>query len=281
MSSRRFELLLKFLHLNDGDAQPARGEPGHDKLFKVRPFLDLLLENFKSTYQPGQHISIDESVISYKGRLSFIQYLPKKPHKWGLKAWVLADSSNGYVWGWQLYTGKAEGTAEHGLAHRVMMDLTNDHRLEQKGYLVYTDNFYSSPALFKALADRGFGACGTARKDRRYIPKSVSGATLEKGGVVSTRQEGILSLKWRDKREVLMLSTFHDDSMVGKTRRSRRAVGGIETISKAKVVEEYNQYMGGVDRSKSNLYGNCRPACKYMGSGQVLVQFVVVGRGQE
>ena len=30
---------------------------------------------------------IDESMISYKGRLSFVQYLPKKPHKWRPNAW--------------------------------------------------------------------------------------------------------------------------------------------------------------------------------------------------
>ena len=84
-------------------------------------------------------------MISYKGQLSFVQYLPKKTHKWGMKAWVLADSLNGYTWGWQLYTGKEDGRIEHGLAHRVVMDLVEDDRLIGKGYIVYTDNFYSSP----------------------------------------------------------------------------------------------------------------------------------------
>ena len=164
MSSRRFELILKFLHLNDSETQPQRGEPGFDKLYKVRPFLELLLQNFKDSYLPGQHLSIDESMISYKGRLSFIQYLPKKPHKWGMKAWVLADSVSGYTWGWKLYTGK-EGDGRHsgqGLAHRVVLDLLNDQRLEGKGYLVYTDNFYSSPALFRELTERGFSTWQTA-----------------------------------------------------------------------------------------------------------------------
>ena len=91
MSSRRFELIMKFLHLNDSEAQPQRGDPAFDKLYKVRPLLDIVLENFKTSCQPGQHISIDESMISYKGHLSFVQYLPKKPHKRGLKAWVLAN----------------------------------------------------------------------------------------------------------------------------------------------------------------------------------------------
>ena len=87
---------------------------------------------------------------------------------------MLADSTNGYTWGWKLYTGKEGGATEHGLAHRVVMELVNDQRLEQKGYIVYTDNFYSSPALFKALTDSGFGACGTARKDRSQRHSKIS-----------------------------------------------------------------------------------------------------------
>ena len=38
---------------------------------------------------------MDESMIAFKGRLSFIQYLPNKPHKWGMKAYVLTDSVSG------------------------------------------------------------------------------------------------------------------------------------------------------------------------------------------
>ena len=37
MSSRRFELILRFIHLNDSETQPSRGHPEFDKLYK---FLD-------------------------------------------------------------------------------------------------------------------------------------------------------------------------------------------------------------------------------------------------
>ena len=47
-----------------------------------------------------------------------------------------------------------------------------------------------------------------------------------------------------------MLSTYHNSSMVTKTRRSRGAVRGVEDIQKPQVVEDYNQNMGGVDKSK-------------------------------
>ncbi len=254
MSSRRFELILRFLHLNDSSRQPQRGDPDFDKLYKIQPFMKLLIQNFKNNYIPYQHLSIDESMISYKGRLSFIQYLPKKPHKWGMKAWVLADSCNGYTWGWKVYTGKEGDTVGgRGLAHRVVLELLNDQRLEGKGYLVYTDNFYSSPHLFRELAEKGFGACGTARRDRRGIPLTVRQTGLSRGEVVSCVDDGLLALKWRDKRDVTMLSTFHDSSMMSKVRRSSSVEGGLEEVEKPVVVEDYNQHMGGVDRGKQSL----------------------------
>ena len=188
--------------------------------------------------------------MSFKGRLSFLQCLPKKPHKWGMKAWVLADAQNGYTWGWRLYTGKEEDRVQTGLAHGVVLDLVDDPRLQGKGYVVVTDNFYSSPALFRDLVARGFGACGTARKDRKGIPLSVRSAALRRGEVASSVDDSVLSLKWKDKRDVMMISTYHTTSMVTKTRRSRAAEGGVEDIKKTQVVEYYNQNMGGVDKNK-------------------------------
>ena len=248
MSLKSFGLILKFLHLNDSATQPARGEAGYDKLYKVRPFLDILLSNFKANYTPSQMLSIDESMIGYKGRLAFIQYMPKKPQKWGIKAWVLADASNGYTWAWKLYTGKEEGAVDVGLAHRVVLELTNDDHLMHKGYLVFTDSYYSSPALFRDLQQRGFGACGTVRVNRRGMPESFRTITLKRGEIHSYRDD-MLFLKWKDKREVTMLSTFHDDTFIEKRRRTRLAHGGLEVIQKPRVVEDYNQHMGGVDKS--------------------------------
>ena len=252
MSSRRFELILRFLHLNDTSSAPARGEQGYDKLHKVRPFLDILLTNFRNKYVPNQQISIDESMISFKGRLSFIQYLPKKPHKWGMKAWVLADSINGYTWGWHLYTGKEGEGAQpvKGLAHRVVMGLVDNEQLKQKGYIVYTDNFYSSPALFRELLQAGFGAVGTVRKDRRGIPAAVRSTVLQRGGVVSVRDDSVLCLKWKDKRDVMLLSTYHDDRMMTKSRRSRATRGSVEDDSETCSCRRVQPIHGGVDKSK-------------------------------
>jgi len=97
MSRDRFSLILRFLHLNDSTKYVSKGQPGHDPLFKLRPFLDPLIESFQAVYSLGREISVDESMIGFKGRLSFLQYLPKKPTKWGMKAFVLVDSLTGYT----------------------------------------------------------------------------------------------------------------------------------------------------------------------------------------
>ena len=242
MSNRRFELLLQFLHVSPPTTET------NDKLHKIRPILDRVIKNFMAAYTPNINISIDESIIAFKGRLSWIQYMPKKPHKWGMKAWVLADSSNGYVWKWELYTGKQEREDGVGLSHQVVMSLSRP--LQHKGYHLYCDNFYSSPALFEELSKVGFLACGTVRSNRRGLSEVFKTKKLRRGDVYSEKVGQVLCLKWKDKRDVLLLSTIHDDvAMVDILRRSRTVAGGIERIQKPKVIDDYNQHMGGVDQS--------------------------------
>ena len=59
-------------------------------------------------------------------------------------------------------------TSEVGATHAVVLKLLEG--LEDRGHHVYTDNYYSSPALFGDLRHLGFGACGTVRKNRRGLP---------------------------------------------------------------------------------------------------------------
>ena len=105
MTRDRFSLIMKFLHLNDNKRYIKKGNKGYNPIFKIRPLYEYLIRNFKLAYNLGREISIDESMIGFKGRLSFIQYIPKKPTKWGMKAFVLADSNTGYTYNWNLYAG--------------------------------------------------------------------------------------------------------------------------------------------------------------------------------
>ena len=58
-------------------------------------------------------------------------------------------------------------------------------------------------------------------------------------------------MKWKDKHDVLMLSTFHDDTFIKKQRRTCLVPDGVEVIEKPSLVEDYNQHMEGVDKGKN------------------------------
>ena len=106
MKRNRFSLVLRFLHLKDSSQYIRKGEPGHDPLFKLRPFIEPLFQRFQASYTLSKEICVDESIIGYKGRVNFIQYMPKKPTKWGMKGYILADSQTGYLYNWYLYAGE-------------------------------------------------------------------------------------------------------------------------------------------------------------------------------
>ncbi|KAJ8884000.1 hypothetical protein PR048_015856 [Dryococelus australis] len=79
------------LHTNDNAKQVQKNNPNRDKLFKVRPMINLLLPKFQSIPK-DQLLCIDEQIVPFKGESSVKQYNPRKPHKWGYKIFVLCDN---------------------------------------------------------------------------------------------------------------------------------------------------------------------------------------------
>lgn len=124
MEKNRFKEISQFLHLNDTSREPAHGEANFDRLYKCRPTLTAVLRNVQRCYLPTKNISVDEGMIVFKGRLSFRQYLPAKPTKYGIKVWMAADSSNGYVVNFSVYLGsEGEIRRRHGLGYDVVMHM--------------------------------------------------------------------------------------------------------------------------------------------------------------
>jgi len=78
MSRNRYFEMLSNLSLT------SRRKCGN-KLYKVQPLIDHLKIAFKNLCSFGPNLSIDESMIKFKGRSSMKQFIPTKPIKRGFK----------------------------------------------------------------------------------------------------------------------------------------------------------------------------------------------------
>ena len=171
----RFRDISRYLHFVDNSTLVARGSPNHDRLGKLRPFIDNMTSKFTELYNPHKELAVDEAMIKFQWLSSLKQYMPLKPVKCGIKVWVLADSNNGYFSKLQVYTGK-EDSPEKALGARVVKQLTA--HLHGKKHHVFFDNFFTSKELLHNLEKDGIYGCGTARKDRRGFPDLLKATKL-------------------------------------------------------------------------------------------------------
>ena len=83
--------------------------------------------------------------------------------------------------------------------------------------------------------------CGTLRSDSKSNPKEVRKAKLKKEDVVSRSRHGDIVSKWKDKRDVLMISNMHTHKMVEVPNRSGKKK------MMPKIIEDYNEGIAGID----------------------------------
>lgn len=262
MTVNRFGWLLSNLHLNDNLQILNRNDPKYDKLYKLRPFLNIIQKQFELCYNPTEFIAIDESMVKFKGRSSLKQYLPKKPVKRGYKIWVLADQK-GYMWRFQIYTGKDKNSPEKALGARVVKDLTRN--LENKYHRLYFDNFFNSVPLMEWLLERKILACGTVNVSRKYLPVFQADRKMQRGDFDSfVSNTNLAVVKWKDNRAVHLLSNHHDPKIVTTVKRKTRDGEQID-VKVPQMVLDYNIHMNSVDRfdQKKKVYEIDRRAKKW------------------
>ena len=98
----RFAQILSNIHVNDNAAIPNNNT---DKLYKFRPMMNQLNSNFVKLYNVSHHVSVDESMILFKGLSAIKQYNLMKPIKRGFKLWSLADM-DGSLYHCEVYQGR-------------------------------------------------------------------------------------------------------------------------------------------------------------------------------
>ncbi|XP_068671890.1 piggyBac transposable element-derived protein 4-like [Montipora foliosa] len=245
MTKNRFEEVSQYLHFVDSSKEPARGDANYDKLFKIRPILSIVLDNIQNAYEPSKNLSVDEAMIAFKGRLSFRQYMPAKPTKYGIKVWMAADSQNGYVCNYAVYLSQEGQARLHGLGYDVVMKMATPFLNKYRH--IFFDNFFTSTNLMEHLLAQNTYACGTVRCNRKDLPP-CSKNKLKQGERVSAQRNQLVFTKWHDKRDISFLSTNVLPSEPARVVQRRRNGRDLD-IEKPRVADVYTSYMGGVDRA--------------------------------
>jgi hypothetical protein len=248
MSQNRFEIILSMLNIFDNDNAPT-----NDRLYKIQILIDLLVEKFNSAIIPEESICIDESMVPYLGCLSFRQYISNKRHRYGVKIFKLC-TRDFYTSKYKIYAGK-EATTGDSVSCKVVMELMEPYL--NFGRTLYADNWYNSIDLAEKLLRHKTHLVGTLRSNRKRNPKDVTQKKLNRGEIFAKRSDcEIMVLKWRDHRDVLMISTKHSNTMEEvMTKRIK---------IKPKVVINYNRDKGYIDLSdQMGSYSSCLRGMKW------------------
>lgn len=232
MSRNRFEIMLRMLHFSEDDEKNKS-----DRLHRVRKLMNDLNESFRKHFTANENICIDESMVPFRGRIIFRQYNKQKRHKYGVKLFKLC-STPGYTHKVNIYAGKNIDTI-NTTPTNVVMNMCEDYF--NRGHTLHTDNWYTSVDLARKLLDKQTHLVGTLRKNRRGLPKKVTSTKLKKGQYYAEEsRDGITVLKWKDKRDVLVLSTKHSVRFLEITKRGK-------VVKKPHIILDYNKAKGGVD----------------------------------
>jgi hypothetical protein len=183
--------------------------------------------------------------------------MPNKPITQGYKIYGIAD--HGYLYNF-LWSSREKG----------LQDILLRPGLTKTGRLaIYMDNYFTSVPLFTELRACNFGAVGTTRPHKEFPDELTKIKTqyttkLEWNTLLATVVQDVLCLAWQDNNIVLALSNIHTVDRTedfrekvrrrpAKTSTNGRIVRHIfanestKSLSIPCFIDDYNQYMGGVD----------------------------------
>lgn len=239
MPRDRFLEILRYLRFDKKEERSERLVS--DKFALVSSVWNPFIENCIRAFKPDINLTVDEQLLPCKARCKYIQYMPNKPDKFGLKFWLLVDLNDKYVCNGFPYLGRENDQPRNGvnLSSYVVLKLLQPYY--HLGHNVTCDNFFTSLSLAKALLVKNTSIVGTVRSNRREIPQSCkSRADLFSSQGMVEEESGALLTSYQCKRDkkVFVLSTLHNTLRIDDSDNPKK---------KPNTVVYYNKTKYGVD----------------------------------
>ncbi|CAK1587396.1 unnamed protein product [Parnassius mnemosyne] len=147
MSAEIFNFLIKCMRFDEKQTRNDRRK--EDKFTHIRELWQNMIDNFQKWYTPGSYITVDEQLVSFRGRCPFRIYIPNKPNKYGIKLVMAADVNSKYVINAIPYLGKGTDTQKQPLATFFIKNITIP--LHGTNRNITMDNWFTSVTLADEL----------------------------------------------------------------------------------------------------------------------------------
>lgn len=237
MSLKRFLFLLAALRFDDLTTRDERRAV--DRLAPISEFFNELLVNCQSNYCCGEYLTVDEMLVSFRGRCAFRRYMANKPAKYGLKIFCLCDARTHYLYNAFIDCGPMQVPNPRRLMVPTLTVMALIEPVANTNRNITGDNYFSSVELVNELRSKGLTYVGTLRANKREIPKEF----------LPNRQREVLSSEFgftgtttlvsyvpkKSKAVILISSMHHEKSLLPREDK------------KPEIIDFYNLTKPGVD----------------------------------
>ena len=173
------------------------------ELAPVRGVYERFVTACGENYTPEIGCTVDESLLEFRGRCGFKQYIP-------IKVCVLADSQSFYSIDSKIYAGAGTHTPRLPVPTQAVLDLT--HPILGTNRNITTDNYYIFASLAKEMKSNKITLVGSMKKNKGYIPSSF--LTKSDAGTIQyafdhANDFTLLSIAPKENKRTVFLSTIH------------------------------------------------------------------------
>ena len=226
MSSSRFVFICTHLSFDDERTQGNRWQ--HDHIAAMREVFEVFNLECMSCFVPGDYLSLHKTLYPMRTQISFKQYNPDKPAKYGLLLKAINAARYPYTFIAAPYFGKPVGdpreyfvSGKFEVVNKIIDCLESIVSLA--GRNISFDRLYTSILLVLWLYQKNIFSLGIIQINRKGIPTEVKDIKQREqlSSEIYWQKDGFLSLysyavKPSTEKKVLMLST--PEPILGTTK---------------------------------------------------------------
>lgn len=240
MSKERFAMILICLRFDDAFTREERKQS--DVAAAISDVFEEFIKNCQKYYNIGENTTIDEMLVSFRGRCRWKKYMPNKPCKYGLEIKCLTDGTTSYLYNAYLYTGKdSDGKGLTDEEKKLLVPTQCVLRLAKPimntNRNITADNYFSSIEVCNELKKKGLTYVGTLKKNKREIPPEFLDKSRPAPSTMYgfTKELTLLSYVPKKKKIVMLVSSMHHVESTDSDK------------DLPEIISFYNSSKGGVD----------------------------------